>query len=71
MVTSWLIRLSLSQRSICMLSSFIDPKLWLTASIGDRVLLDTERGYHVLFPQRVIFSRARSGIPSTVSTWCR
>ncbi|MGO7533360.1 NAD(P)/FAD-dependent oxidoreductase [Rhizobium leguminosarum] len=23
----------------------------LTASIGDRVLLDTERGYHVLFPQ--------------------
>lgn len=34
-----------------MLSSFIDPKLWLTASIGDRVLLDTERGYHVLFPQ--------------------
>lgn len=23
----------------------------LTASVGDRVLLDTERGYHVLFPQ--------------------
>lgn len=25
----------------------------LTVSIGDRVLLDTERGYHVLFPQAV------------------